>query len=117
MLHVEDMYTYRQTLDPVPPFDFNLSARSFSNGDAQIQKYENGRYWQVIRKNGLLIHLSVSALGTIDKPQLLVELTSPEKLSGSDIETALNSVHSIFNLQIDLNSFYKEFRMIKLCRK
>lgn len=117
MLHVEDMYTYRQTLDPVPPFDFNLSARIFLNGDAQIQKYENGKYWQVIRKNGLLIHLSVSVLGTIDKPRLLVELRSPEKLSGSDVEAAFNSVHSIFNLQIDLNSFYKEVQNDKIVSK
>jgi DNA-3-methyladenine glycosylase II len=111
------MYTYRRTLDPVPPFNFNLSARSFSNGDAQIQKYENGKYWQVIRKNDLLIHLSVSVLGAIDNPRLLVELRSPEKLSVSDVEAALNSVHSIFNLQIDLNSFYKEVQNDKIMSK
>jgi DNA-3-methyladenine glycosylase II len=108
MLHVKYMHMYRHTLNPVPPFDFNLSTRSFSNGDAQIQKYENGKYWQVIRKNRLLIYIAVSALGTTDNPRLLVELRSPEKLSGSDVEAVLDVVRSIFNLQIDLNSFYEE---------
>jgi DNA-3-methyladenine glycosylase II len=40
---------------PVPPFDFDLSAEIFSDGDKQISKYENGTYWQIIRVNDTLI--------------------------------------------------------------
>ena len=35
-------------IQPETPFNFDLSAKIFSNGDPQIQKYENGSYWQVI---------------------------------------------------------------------
>ncbi len=117
MLLMKNMHVYRCTLDPIPPFDFNLSVRSFSNGDAQIQKYENGKYWQIIRKNGLLIHILVNGLGTTENPRLSVGLRSPEKLSGSDVEVVLDVVRSIFNLQIDLNSFYEEVQNDEIMSK
>jgi DNA-3-methyladenine glycosylase II len=111
------MYTCRHELSSIPPFDFNLSARSFSTGDAQIQKYKNGKYWQIIRVKGSLVHLSVRGLGTVDSPLLLVKLQSRKELSASDQKVALDTVRFIFNLQLDLNSFYEEVQNDKILTK
>ena len=70
-------------IKPTPPFDFNLSAKIFSDGDKQIRKYENGKYWQVIRANNKLIHIAIKAMGTVDKPRLSVELKSGEEISNN----------------------------------
>ncbi len=35
------------TIIPALLFDFDLSANIFSDGDKQIRKYENRRFWQV----------------------------------------------------------------------
>ncbi|MCW3974709.1 MAG: hypothetical protein NWE86_00495 [Candidatus Bathyarchaeota archaeon] len=63
-------------LKPIPPFDFDLCASIFSDGDEQIRKYEDGKYWQVIRINDKLILIVVNDLGVVDDPKLLVELKS-----------------------------------------
>lgn len=95
------------TLIPTPPFDFDLSARIFSDGDEQIRKYENGRYWQVIRANGKLILIILKASGTIDKPKLLVELKSDKEISNNEKKTVNEIVCSLFNLDTDLKPFYE----------
>ena len=96
------------TLNPAPPFDFNLSARIFSNGDKQIRKYENGKYWQVTRINDKLTLSTIAALGTVNKPKLLVELESNEEISDKDEKIAKETVSSLFNMDMDLKSFCEE---------
>ena len=71
----------RLTIKAVPPFDFDLSAKIFSGGDKQIGRYENGRYWRVIRVNNKLILVTLISSGSVDKPKLLVELKSNETIS------------------------------------
>ena len=51
-------------IKPVPPFSFDLSAGIFSEGDERIQRYENGRFWQVIRPNGKLVLVAIRSTGT-----------------------------------------------------
>ena len=51
------------TIDAVPPFDFELSANIFSDGDEQIRKYEGGEYWQVIQVNSKLVLATISSSG------------------------------------------------------
>jgi len=102
------MYTTHHVLSPVPPFDFALSARIFSNGDAQIQKYEDGVYWQVIRAHRVLTPVTVRAAGTVDTPQVVVELKAHEKLSGNDVRIALDTISGVFNLNLDLSAFYAD---------
>jgi len=96
----------RLTITPVPPFDFDLSATIFSDGDKQICKYENGRYWRVVRANNKLMLVTLSPLGTVDNPVLSVELESDEEISNEDKKTAEEIVCSLFNLTFDLTAFY-----------
>jgi DNA-3-methyladenine glycosylase II len=84
--------TKRLTIRAVPPFDFDLCAGIFSDGEGQIRKYENGKFWQVIRIDGKLALVIVRALGTVDEPKLSVELNSNEEISDNDKEKAAEIV-------------------------
>jgi DNA-3-methyladenine glycosylase II len=106
--------TEKLRLKAVPPFDFELSARIFSGGDARIRKYENGRFWQVIRVDGKLILTVIESSGTVDKPELLAELRSDEKILENDKTKAEQLIRKLFNLDFDLEPFYREARKDKI---
>mgnify|MGYP006269905191 CR=1 FL=1 len=98
------------TITPVPPFDFDLSARIFRDGDEQIRKYDKGRYWQVIRVENRLVLVTVASVGSVDAPRLQVELKSNGEISAADRQTVEESIGSSLNLGLDLEAFYKEVK-------
>jgi DNA-3-methyladenine glycosylase II len=104
----------RLAIKAVPPFDFDLSAEIFSHGDKQIQKYERGKFWQVIRVNGKLILIAMEASGTVDDPTLSVELRSNKKISKKEKEKAEEIICTLFNLELELEPFYDEMKSEKV---
>jgi DNA-3-methyladenine glycosylase II len=101
-------------IEPVPPFDFNLSARIFSEGDKQIRKYENGKYWQVVRVNSKLILVTIRSSGVVNRPELMVNLKTNEEVTGADKRMIGEIVSTLFNLKLDLNQFYKDVESDKI---
>ena len=85
-----------------------MSAEIFRNGDAQIRKYENGKFWLVIRVHNKLVFAVVQSCGTVEKPRLRIELRSNEKITENDKKRAKEVVNSLFNLNFDLTLFYEE---------
>jgi DNA-3-methyladenine glycosylase II len=102
---------------PKPPFNFDLSAKIFSKGDKQIQDYENGKYWQVIRINGKLILITVTSLGTVDKPSLSVELMANEEISHDDEKAVRQNIDTLFNLRFGLETFYESIKRDRIMRQ
>ena len=98
----------RLRIKPVPPFDFDLSATIFSDGDRQIRRYENGRYWQVLHVHNTLILSTITSLGTVDNPELSVELQSNAAIPNHDMTPIEEMIWSLFNLPFDLTAFYDE---------
>lgn len=96
-----------------PPFDFDLTAKSFSDEvalcmrDEQICKYSDGKFWRILRANDKLIFVVVKSIGDINNPELEVQLTSSQKISEGDKEIIKKQVSSIFDLDSDLKSFYE----------
>jgi DNA-3-methyladenine glycosylase II len=90
-----------------PPFNFDLSVAIFSNGDKQIRKYQDGKFWQIIRVDGRLVLVTVKALGTVDHPKLSVELRSDHTISKSDRKKAGKIGSALLNLDFDLKPFYE----------
>lgn len=99
---------------PTPPFDFDLSTKIFSDGDKEIRRCGNGKFWQVIRVNDKLVLATVTSSGTVDRPRLLVELRSNGEISNSDKRMAEEMICSLFSLKFDLNPFYNEIRNDKV---
>jgi DNA-3-methyladenine glycosylase II len=98
------------TLNPAPPFDFQLSATIFTGGDPQIRTYENGRFWQVLRVRNKLLLVTITASGTVDAPELTVALQAPAPLTLIETSRIEEIVSTLFNLQVDLNPFYDEVK-------
>ncbi|HVP16569.1 MAG TPA: DNA-3-methyladenine glycosylase [candidate division Zixibacteria bacterium] len=96
------------TVNPTPPFDFELSAMIFSEGDPQIRKYEKGEFWQVIRAGSKLILLTITNAGTVEEPKLSVRLESDQRISNRDREKGGKTVRTLFNLDFDVKPFYEQ---------
>jgi DNA-3-methyladenine glycosylase II len=103
--------------DIKPPFDFDLSAKIFSEGDEQIAKYTGGKYWQVLRVNEKLMLVVIRSIGTTDKPELKIELKSDKRILEKDKKVAKDLICSLFNLKFDLNLFYRTVKNDKVITK
>ena len=93
-------------LDPVPPYDFDLSARIFSRGDPAIRVYDRGVYRQAVDIQGDPTLIEVRSVGTTDNPRLGVTATRGRE--GGLVEDTLirDIVSSMFNIYDDLVPFY-----------
>jgi DNA-3-methyladenine glycosylase II len=104
-------------IKPVAPFSFDLSARIFSDRDQRIRKYEEDAYWQVVRLNRNLVLVSLRSFGTVDEPEISVNLMPDEGLSGDDAKAAEPIIRSLFNMDLDLQPFYKAVEGDKVMAK
>jgi DNA-3-methyladenine glycosylase II len=95
------------TIKPLPPFDFDLSAQIFSNGDERMQRYEGGVYWQAIRLGGRLALIRVRSTATIADPQLSVKIEPEDAFSLNDKANIETYVIRLFNPKQDLLTFYE----------
>jgi DNA-3-methyladenine glycosylase II len=102
------IFTQSFTVHALSPFDFDLSAQIFRNGDPQIRRYENGTFHQVIRLNGKLVLVELTSLGTVEKPELCVKLKSNSSITPKEIQKVKEIINYIFNLNFNLQNFYIE---------
>lgn len=93
-------------LYPVPPYDFDVSARIFSRGDPEIRIYESGVYRQALDIRGHPTLVEVRSTGTPEVPRL--EVTATPGREGVQAQAAViqGIVSSMFNIYDDLTPFY-----------
>jgi DNA-3-methyladenine glycosylase II len=111
------VYSLILKIEPEPPFNFELTAEIFSSGDPEIQKYEDNSYWQLIRLKNRLLLITLRSTGTVDKPELLVDIKPDDDLNNRDIHHVSKVVSSIFNLDFNLLNFYKDMRSDSIMSK
>ena len=99
------------------PYNFDLSCLIFADGDNQIRKYDEGKFWQVLRVNDKLIQVTVESVGKVDEPVLSVELKSNDQISDDDELLTEKIISNIFNTDFDLNSFYEHVKNDKILFK
>jgi DNA-3-methyladenine glycosylase II len=95
-------------IQPLEPFNFDLTAHLFCNGDKQVRTYMNGKFQQVLRINGNLVLANLTSMGSIEQPVLSVKLISNNLLTSLDNQKAQETISYIFNLYFGLSAFYKE---------
>jgi DNA-3-methyladenine glycosylase II len=105
------------TIEPKPPFSLDLSAQIFKEGDPQIRKYENGKFTQLIRVDKKLVLITLESKGTVGSPILSAKLTSNEKLSVEQKKIAVSKIRSLFNMDLDLKSFYETAKKDEVLEK
>jgi DNA-3-methyladenine glycosylase II len=96
-------------LDPVPPFDFHLSASIFAEGNPEIRSFAEGAFRQLLRVQGQLVLVTVRSEGTVDCPRLLVRV-EPGPLRPGLPGAAGQAVSRLFSLDLDLSLFGRAVR-------
>lgn len=101
-------FTADFTLEPVAPFDFDLSAQIFEGGDGQVRIYEEGVFRQLLKLGGELVLAKVVSIGTVEQPKLKVELSANKPVSAQIAKAAQTQISYIFNLNFPLLDFYRQ---------
>lgn len=97
-------------LNPVPPYDFTMSAWIFASGDPQIRKSEDSRFWQVIRPGGIPALADIHSTGTTNHPVLKVRLGGDIPSDSGWKEQAGDVIARILSLNDYLDPFYQSVR-------
>jgi DNA-3-methyladenine glycosylase II len=104
---IKDFGRMKITVKARKPYDFDLSCRVFSEGDPQIRTYEKKKFWQILRVNNKLTYVGITSSGTVEEPELSIEIKTEDGISGEDTELIRTIISTIFNLDFDLTAFYE----------
>ena len=101
---MEKAYT---TIQPVPPFDFELTAgyHTYFQGRYRTDSLTDGVYRRLLDLDGTLVLASVSSAGDMDNPLLDLELQG-DSLGPAFVEQAAQRVSWLLGVGQDLASFY-----------
>ena len=101
------MRTLTVRLDPVPPFDFELTAgyHTYFQARSGADRMDGGIYRRLLDLDGRLALATVRSTGTVDVPEVELELRG-EALTGADTDLAALQVQGMLGTQQDLAPFY-----------
>ena len=96
------------SIKPVPPFNFELTAgyHTYFQSRYGTDTMEDGVYRRLIDLDDKLVLASVRSIGTLDAPELALELQGPE-LSPDDVESATDRVSWLLGVDQGLAPFYE----------
>ncbi len=96
------------SLRPKPPYDFDLTASYavYFRGCYGTENYNDGVFRRLLEINGNLYLISVRSVGTMNSPNLEVELLA-DSLSSNIVNLASQQVGWILGIDEDLNIFYR----------
>jgi len=96
------------SIKPVPPFNFELTAEyhTYFQNRYGTDTMEDGVYRRLIDLDDKLVLASVRSIGTLEAPELALELQGPE-LSPDDVESATNRVSWLLGADQSLTPFYE----------
>ena len=94
-------------LQPAPPFDLELTAgyHTYFRGQYGTDSWVDGQYHRLLDLGSKLALASVRALGTVEEPELEVELRG-ENLTPQDATAGTAQVAWLLGTQQELNPFY-----------
>ena len=94
-------------LHPTPPFDFELTAsyHTYFQARSGADVLEGGIYRRLLDLDGRLALAVVRSAGTVEDPQLSIELQG-EELSTADADLAADQIGWMLGTEQDLASFY-----------
>ena len=101
------MQTTILQLQPTPPFDFELTAgyHTYFQSRSGADNLDGGVYRRLLDLDGRLILASVSSTGTVDAPELALELRG-QGITDADGERAAAQVRWMLGTEQELASFY-----------
>jgi len=94
------------TLDPMAPFDFDLTAAIFASGDPQIRIFCNGQFRQALDIGGTPVLAEVRSEGTVERPHLAVSCHANRPITKGVQGILRQKIATIFSTADDLAPFY-----------
>ncbi|MQG15102.1 MAG: DNA-3-methyladenine glycosylase 2 family protein [SAR202 cluster bacterium] len=96
------------SIKPVPPFNFELTAgyHTYFQSRYGTDTMEDGVYRRLIDLDDKLVLASVRSIGTLEAPELALELQGSE-LSPDDVESATDRVSWLLGVDQGLAPFYE----------
>lgn len=94
------------TMDPVPPFDLDLTAAIFASGDPQIRIYRDGCFRQALAVNGIPVLIEISSIGTTSRPKIRVTCHADPPIRRDLKEAIRSTVATLFSTEDDPARFY-----------
>ncbi len=96
------------SIKPVPPFNFELTAgyHTYFQNRYGTDTMEDGVYRRLIDLDDKLVLASGRSIGTLEAPELALELQGPE-LSPDDVESATDRVSWLLGVDQGLAPFYE----------
>ena len=96
------------SIEPVPPFNFELTAgyHTYFQNRYGTDTMEDGVYRRLIDLDDKLVLASVRSIGTLEAPELALELQGSE-LSPDDVESATDRVSWLLGVDQGLAPFYE----------
>ena len=96
------------SIKPVAPFNFELTAgyHTYFQSRYGTDTMEDGVYRRLLDLDDKLVLASVRSIGTLDAPELALELQGPE-LSPDDVESATDRVSWLLGVDQGLAPFYE----------
>ena len=95
-------------IDPVPPFDFGLTARhaSWYAVGLGTERIEDDVWRRMTRAGGRPALVSVTSVGSVEEPRLEVRAEG-EGLEGESMAALVSEVEWRLNTAYDLSGFYR----------
>ena len=102
------MATLTFNLEPRPPFNFELTAgyHTYFQARSGAETLDGGVYRRLLDLDGRLALASVRSVGTVDEPELAMELRG-EGLADSDANLAVEQLRWMLGTEQDLTPFYE----------
>lgn len=95
---------------PTSPFTFDPTFHKpdhFTSGD---NHWEPGTRWQTWNWKGECLGLKSENKGTVDKSKIVVSIYSKKPIAKEFINSLIKEVKYRYNINLDLNDFYKKFK-------
>ena len=102
------METTQARISPAAPFDFELTAgyHTYFQGRYGTDSLDRGVYRRLLDLDGSLVLASVSSVGSVDSPELLVGLEG-ERLDLVTTDAAAARIGWLLGVEQDLAPFYR----------
>jgi len=102
------------TLIPNAPYHFDANFHKPSHFPSSDNIWESGKYWISMVWKGKKLGLKFENFGTINKPEIRLNIYSQKILSKKFIEKLLHEIRWRFNFDQDISEFCKKFKNDKI---
>ena len=97
-------------LTPEAPYNFNASFHKPSHFPSSDDFWEEDKFWITMLWKGQELGLKFENMGTIDRPEIKLDIYSEEELSKEYLDSLIPEIRWRFNFDSDISEFHQKFK-------